>query len=99
MSKKKVYPLEILDGYEGDCFFSRGHHDKAEFIRTLQDEYGVTATEDNVEHCYYRLTPSENWNDCRMSYTSASGPGRGVFPVTLVADFYDYHGKTEVELP
>ena len=94
----KKYPLEIVPAYEFEGgsspfeYYSRGHHDKEEFLDKVDEEYdpwfgmGDTPSSEYVRHEYWRTipTPSPDGDDTYVSLLYPTKKGAGAFPVTVV---------------
>ncbi|MDY6796982.1 MAG: hypothetical protein SWK76_17120 [Actinomycetota bacterium] len=85
----KKYPLKIeeIEDTEiiGYAYYSKGHHDKAEFIeaaRLIDDSVSL----EEVEHQYARYMPPWYAKEmCCDSYIRfGEEHGRGAFPVTII---------------
>jgi len=86
------YPLQVeLWGEDDFTIVARGHHQPARFLRCATSDDDVAwaldladtdeLTEDAVRHEWRRYAGKQ---DGTSMYKPAAGPGRGVFPVTLV---------------
>ena len=82
----KTYPLEIENiGDDTYRLMSRGHHDPAEFMRKVREDYdwpmGMPI------HLWFRAVPDAS-GECICRYVEARPGGRGVFPVTYAHEAY-----------
>lgn len=91
MSTQKDYVLEIEEFFDDwGVYWSKGHHDPAEFVAVVADyceyiygEGGRFGTED-VRQERWRCVPAPAHNSAAVDYLLIPGTGRGTFPVTVV---------------
>ena len=95
--RKPLLEIEyLIEGGDGPVgwYYSRGHHDSAEFLAELEAEYGI-ATEwglqvGDVRHVYARKVPrphgSEDFELGQWEWVEQAGPGRGAFAATIVGN-------------
>lgn len=87
MSVKK-YPLEVEAYLENYGYWSKGHHDKQEFVDAVKKEWGEELFSGAVKYEWARHRPAlphERENDGYAWYHVKSEKGmRGAFPITVV---------------
>lgn len=82
----KKYELNIghtteFEGYSILEYYSKGHHDKQEFIEELERTYGYKGDVDKVKHCHCKTTPSPTGG---IMFNYKKEPCKGSFPITLL---------------
>jgi hypothetical protein len=82
----KKYPLFIeccreFEGYFILGYYSKGHHDKKEFLDAVMGTYKYKGNMKDVYHLYAKLTPAPE-GGVMMNYRKQ--PCRGSFPVTVI---------------
>jgi hypothetical protein len=88
MKQPKKHPLKIEwlycgDDYGPSIFFSRGHHDHAEFLREVCLDQSVELPPTHpVEHDWWRATPTRNDGIWTTTYIPTKPKTRGAFSVT-----------------
>ena len=82
-SEIEIQSVPEFEGGPG-WYQCRGHVPKAEFLAALQEQCGVVAKPENVEHVWIHYTPiwdGDRWLSSGMEYYQ---PGRGRAPMTSV---------------
>ena len=83
---KKPYPLHVI--VDEDVCWSKGHHDKEAFRQEMRTEWQRDAPIEHIHHVWYKLVPSENWNDSRMTWVDVGPECRGAVPFTVSDECY-----------
>jgi hypothetical protein len=90
----KSYPLELQDFVESESgnhqtgFWSKGHHDKAEFFEAVVEELAyrknvVRVDEQYVRHVWWRFVPFGPGSKA-VVFVKAKPGVRGAFPATIL---------------
>jgi hypothetical protein len=80
------YPLKIervveFEGVSTTGYYSKGHHDKNEFIEAVKGDYEYEGNIDDVRHIYIKVLPSPTGG---MLINYRNEPCRGSFPATVI---------------
>ena len=83
------YPLIIekiieFEGYGILGYYSKGYHDKKEFIEAVKADYEYEGDINNVRHIHIKLSPSYTG---QMLINYKKEPCKGSFPATVI-DIY-----------
>jgi hypothetical protein len=83
------YPLIIekiveFEGYSILGYYSKGHHDKNEFLEAVKADYEYEGDIDNVRHTNIKLSPSPT-GGILINYKKE--PCKGSFPATVIEDW------------
>lgn len=82
----KNYPLLIeycteFEGYSVLNYYSKGHHDKKEFLDAVMGDYEYKGNIEDVRHLHAKLTPSPTGG---MMMNFKKQQCRGSFPITVI---------------
>ena len=87
--KKYNLSIDTLQECEGGSFmgyYSYGHHDKEEFIDTLNGDYGedieLMDVEKSIEHKYCKAVPFQGTS--KMMFAYSKEPKKGYTPITIL---------------
>ena len=82
---------ELWDPYGGDLlgYYTKGHHDAAAFIEIANSRDRAEGgdgdwAECDVAHRWWRTVQAPAGTEVDYLFQAVSGPGRGVYPVTVV---------------
>jgi len=80
------YPLKIervveFEGVSTTGYYSKGHHDKNEFIEAVKGDYEYEGNVNDVRHLYIKVSPSPT-GGLLINYRKE--PCRGSFPATVI---------------
>mgnify|MGYP001092670963 CR=1 FL=1 len=83
------YPLKIervaeFGGIRTIGYYSKGHHDKNEFIEAVKGDYEYEGNIDDVRHIYIKVSPSPTAPTGGMLMNYRNEPCRGSFPATVI---------------
>jgi len=77
----KQYPIEI-ESTGDDGWFSKGHHDPAQFCADAERYWGYRFHPQDVTHEWWRCVP-DSTGEYTYLYWPAKPHSRGAFPVTV----------------
>ena len=80
------YPLKIervieFEGVSTIGYYSKGHHDKKEFIEAVKGDYQYEGNINDVRYIYIKVSPSPISG---MLINYRKEPCRGSFPATVI---------------
>lgn len=80
------YPLIIekvveFEGYGVVAYYTKGHHDKGEFLGAVEGDYEYIGNIDNVRYTNIKLSPSPTG---AMLINYRKKPCKGSFPATVI---------------
>lgn len=88
MSKQYKLEIECLavvgDGPDDRIFYSKGHHDKEQFVSTLLKEFGFEWSATDVAHDYQRCDVQPKGSEHPYIRNTCMKSERGAYPITAV---------------
>ena len=87
---KLSYPLAVCNygGEDGTTLMSKGHHDKAAFLKACEDYWEEPLESfDEPAHMWWRWVPTRPGDDYRGRYHEAKPGARGAFPCTAITQW------------